>query len=129
MRKAPHIPAAVMLLLLVTLLFGCSQSGAREIHFFYEIVCATCDEAERMDRLATRLMELRRRNPELSVEIHDLAIDSGRAAFEEVTSRYGVETEALRLPVLLLDGSVRQGEAEVEKQVSGMENAEKRENQ
>jgi hypothetical protein len=128
MRKAPHIPAAVMLLLFVTLSFGCFQSGEREIHFFYEIACASCDEAERMSRLATRLMELRRKNPELSVGIHDLAIDSGWAAFEEIASRYEVETGVLRLPVLFSDGSIREGEAEVEKQLSSMENAEKREN-
>jgi len=129
MTKPRALCVLIGMILFGSVLLGCFQSGEQEIHFFYEIVCASCDETERMDRLATRLMELRRKDPKLSVEIHDLALESGRAAFERVTSRYRIERDALKLPVLFAGRTIHQGENQIEKQVFAMENAANRENQ
>ena len=104
-----------------SLLFGCSQSREREIQFFYEIVCASCDETERMERLATRLMELRRKNPELSVKVHDLSLESGRAAYERIVSESRGAKESMTLPVLLLGKEIYPGEEAVRRQLTELE--------
>lgn len=104
-----------------SLLFGCSQSGEREIHFFYEIVCASCDETERMERLATRLMELRRKRPELSVDVHDLSLESGRTAYERIISESRVAKESMTLPVLLVGKEIYPGEDAVRKRLTELE--------
>jgi hypothetical protein len=122
MRRPYGQYVVIVLILWISVLLGCSPTEERELVFFYETICASCDETEQTQRLLTRVMEARRRNDAVSAEIHNVNREAGRDALEGVAAEYGLRADSVRLPALFVkDGEVYQGEELVDEYLSKLE--------
>ena len=116
--------SCVLLVFVVTplLVFGCSSTEERQLLFFYEMICAACDETEQTQRLLTRVMEVRRTNEAVSAEIHNANIEAGIDALARTAAEYGLAADSIRLPALFVkDGEAYQGEELINDYLSKLE--------
>lgn len=122
MRNGSDYGAILVVAVLTLAASGCSPAEEREMVFFYETICASCDETEQTQRLLTRVMEVRRRNELVSTEVYNVNRKAGRDALELMAAGNGIRADAVRLPALFVkDGEVIQGDEQVQAFISELE--------
>lgn len=108
--------AAIALLVLAGLatVTGCRARPEHTLLFFYEVICASCEDSRRMETLAGEIVQLARTDQRITAQTHDVFRGDGLAAFRDAAAR--VEGNALSegFPVMIVDGQeVYQGEEEI----------------
>jgi SAM-dependent methyltransferase len=108
--------AAIALLVLAGLatVTGCRARPEHTLLFFYEVICASCEDSRRMEALAGEIVQLARTDQRITAQTHDVFRGDGLAAFRDAAAR--VEGNALseEFPVMIVDGQeVYQGEEEI----------------
>ena len=105
------------------LLISCSGGEESTVDFFYEAVCPSCEETQRMEALAGEVMYWGTNRNNTSVKTYDIfhtanAIDT----LYELCDKYGVDTLSLYLPVLFVDGAVYQGLEDIKELIKSAKN-------
>ena len=105
-----------MFLLAMFLASACGSGRTTTAYFFYEAVCPSCEETQRVERLAARVASWGQQEKRITVRPYDM-LKSGTEAFEaleRLCRDLGVDSSTVSLPVLFNNGALYQGEERIE---------------
>ena len=108
-----RIALSIVAIVLSTQFHACTQPEEISAIYFYQVPCSTCAELTPAQLIAGRLGTVAREHDHISVVFHDIERPSGRAAFDRVASKYGLSYRNVKLPILIANDRVFQGEMAV----------------
>ena len=101
-------------ILALLLVVSCSGRKERTVYFFYEAVCPDCEETQRMQNLAYRVVSWGREQKGITVSSYDVFHADASEAFDKLRTEYEVDISLLTLPVLFADGKLHEGFDEID---------------
>ncbi len=113
-RRLPGV--APLLLFCLAAISACAPEH-QSVSFFYEAVCPSCEESQRMELLAGSVVGLERSVPNLSAEAFNLYEHGGMVALAQALESAGLESSSVSFPLLIVGDEVHEGEAAVRAEI------------
>ena len=104
----------VAVVLVTALLQACARDPIH-VQYYYSPICPACEESRRSIEQLASLQGLSRAGRVILLESFDVVhSDDASDAFYRVMDEYRIAADQMRLPLLIVDGTVYAGLAEVE---------------
>jgi len=112
-----RLPVVAPLLLFCLAAISACAPGYRSVTFFYEAVCASCEDDLRMEHLAGSVVGLEASIPNLSAEAFNLYEHGGLDSLDDALESAGLESSSVSFPLLIVGDEVHEGEAAVRAEI------------
>ena len=98
------------------LIAACGRGDERTAYFFYEAVCPSCEETQRLERLAAGVASRGQEERRTEVRTFDMfhATDEAFETIERLCRERGIELNTVCLPILFTNESVYRTADEIE---------------
>ena len=107
----------------LVLVTACGRGESAASYLFYEAVCPSCEETQRIERLAARVAAWGQRDRRTEIRTFDMFHSSDEAfeTIERLCRERGIDFGGVSLPILFTRDSVYRGADEIEAFLSELE--------
>ena len=102
----------MLCLVVFVICVGC-VARQQTITYFYLVACHTCEESQRMEQVAWRVINLRERMLNARIDVYDITNGDSMEVLSNTVAELGIDLGDLDLPILIVNGTLHNGETAV----------------
>lgn len=116
------LAVGALLLVCLAAIAGCTREH-QSVVFFYEAICPSCEESQRMEQLAGSVMGLESSGTNVSARAFNVYEPGAMEALESALAAAGLEPSVVSFPVLIVGQEVYEGEPAVREAIDRLREA------